>query len=166
MLDEAFSYVLGFLTFVAMVKFLSLLRFNRKIGELTSALSLATRPIINFFMFFTILFSAFAMFAFLIFGKLLLNYSTFISSMETLLAMMLMSFNFRELQEVNAVIGPIFFFAYILVLVFVVINVLVSILNESFYRIRAERELVSKDYKMVNFIMEQLSKVIGVGSGG
>lgn len=54
--------------------------------------------------------------------------------METLFSMMLMQFDFEGLNSANKIMGPIFFISYILVLVFIVMNILITILNDSFYR--------------------------------
>ena len=51
-----------------------------------------------------------------------------------------------------------------IVLVFVVINVLVSILNENFCRVKAQNIMVHNDYEMVDYMVRQLKRVIGFES--
>ena len=62
---------------------------------------LSIRPLINFMLFFGIIFWAFAMFGYAVFGKNNEDYYNLVASMETLFAMMLMNFNFEALYETN-----------------------------------------------------------------
>ena len=52
-------------------------------------------------LFFGIIFWAFAMFGYAVFGKNNEDYYNLVASMETLFAMMLMNFNFEALYETN-----------------------------------------------------------------
>ena len=147
-----------------MVKMLRLLRFNRKVAELSSALSLSIRPLLCFFLSFAILYTAFAQFAMLVFGRQVRDYATFTSTVETLFSMMLMNFSFNDLHKTNPVLGPVFFVLYVVVLAFVVINVLVAILNESYYKVKVERMETETDYQMVDYMMQQLKRLVGFNS--
>ena len=105
--DYIFSVILALLVFLATLKFLKLLRFNKKVTQLCSTLTLAAKPLLGFFITFLILFCAFAMMGTLAFGRENYDYHTFISTLETLFAMMLLSFNFSGLEEASRIIGPV-----------------------------------------------------------
>ena len=62
---------------------------------------LSIRPLINFMLFFGVIFWAFATFGYVVFGKSNEDYYNLVASMETLFAMMLMNFNFEALYETN-----------------------------------------------------------------
>ncbi|ELT88584.1 hypothetical protein CAPTEDRAFT_89348 [Capitella teleta] len=140
---------------------LRLLRFNRKVAELSSVLSLSMRPLFGFFVSFMILYVAFAQFALFTFGRTVKDYSNFASSIETLFSMMLMNFSFDDLQKADPILGPAFFLLYVVVLAFVVINVLVSILNESYNKVKVDGIETETDYKMVDYIIQQVQGIIG-----
>ena len=63
--------------------------------------------------FFTLMFG-YGSFAYFIFGRRLWTYRTFISTTETLLSVMLGSFNYRELVQVEPTLGPVFFFTLVM----------------------------------------------------
>ena len=107
MWDEIFGYVLGFLVFLGMLKLLKLLRFNKKVTELSTILYFAVKPLLGFLVSFWIIYFAFAQFGYLSFGHDLYDYRSIISTIETLMAMMLMSFNYKDLEERHRVLGPV-----------------------------------------------------------
>jgi hypothetical protein len=160
--DSAFTYCCGILVFLSMVKMLRLLRFNHKVAELSSVLSLSLRPLLGFFVSFLIIYVAFAQFAMLVFGRHVRNYANFGSTIETLFAMMLMNFSFDDLQQTDPVLGPAFFLVYVVVLAFVVINVLVAILNESYNKVKFGGVETETDYKMVDYIVGQFKGILGI----
>ena len=145
-----------------MIKMLKLLRFNRKVAELITTLDVATKPLLGFFVFFTIVYVAFAQFGLLVFGRTLREYSTFIATLESLFSMMLMNFNYSHLEGSDKVLGPLFFVVYVVVLAFVIINVLVSILNESYAQVKRRHLTSNDDYKMVNYIVRNFRKLLSI----
>lgn len=159
--DSAFTYCCGILVFLSMIKTLRLLRFNRKVAELSSVLSVSVRPLLCFFLSFIILYLAFAQFAMLVFGRHVEAYCHLTSALETLFSMMLMNFSFNDLQDTNPVLGPVFFLLYVVVLALVVINVLVAILNESYNKVKSEGIETETDYKMVDYILAQFKTLVG-----
>ncbi len=138
-----------------------MLRFNKKVVELTSTLRISVRPLANFFIFFAVIYFTFAQFGYIIFGRKHAGYFNLITTLETLFSMMLMNFDFDTLYETNKVLGPLFFLVYVIVLAFVVINMFVTILNESYYTIKSTSILTDDDYQMVDYVMEQIRNVFG-----
>ena len=59
----------------------------------------SVRPLLNFMMFFSIVYLAFAQFGFLIFGRTLADYSTIMSAVQSLFSIMLMDFSFDDLRR-------------------------------------------------------------------
>ena len=161
---EAFSYSCGLLVFISMVKLLRLLRFNRKVAELSSTLSISVRPLLTFIVPFINIFVAFALFAMTAFGCYIHDYTTFPSTVETLFSMMLKSFKFSDLRETSPVLGPIFFMLYTLILTIVVMSLLVAILNESYHNVKFNHVETETDYKMVDYMIQQLKCVLRITS--
>jgi len=80
--SEIFNYIIGILVFFATIKFLKLLRFNRKISLLADTLSNSSKELIHFSIIFQIVFMAFMQFFYLIYGKHLNIFKTFTRSCE------------------------------------------------------------------------------------
>lgn len=80
--SELFNYIIGFLVYFATLKFLKLLRFNRKISMLADTLSNSSKDLFHFSIIFNIVFLAFIQLFYLIFSKHLDIFKTFTSSCE------------------------------------------------------------------------------------
>ena len=90
------------------------------------------------------------------------EYRTVVTTLETLFSMLLMNFNFNAVHSAHRFLGPLFFFVYVLVIAFIVINMFITILNESLMRVRTLKTLTDTDYQMVAFISKQLRGLIGL----
>ena len=80
--SEVFNYIIGFLVFCATLKFLKLLRFNRKISMLADTLSNSSKDLFHFSIIFEIVFLAFIQLFYLIYSKHLDIFKTFTTSCE------------------------------------------------------------------------------------
>lgn len=99
--DEIFSLVLACVVFFATIKFIKMLKFNRRMGMLGDTIKEATKDLKYFSVTFFIYFGAFCMMAYVLFGKKLASYGSFIGSIESLFAFALGSFDFYELRDAN-----------------------------------------------------------------
>ena len=77
--------------------------------------------------------------------------------MDTILG----KFTLKEISEANRVLGPIFFYFYTVTMVFILINVFLSIINESFNAVRNDVEKQANDYEIVDFMVHRLKENIG-----
>lgn len=64
-------------------------------------------------------------------------------------------FNFFAMQLNSPFLGPFFFFCYTISVAYVLINMFLTILNESFAYVRDEVEKFDNDYEMVEFIIKK-----------
>ena len=60
MWDEAFGFVMALVVFVSTLKFIKMLRFNRRMGMMGDTLRIATRDLKSFCVIFFVYFFAFA----------------------------------------------------------------------------------------------------------
>ena len=87
--DELFSYLLAFVSFLSVLKMVHLLRFNRRISMLGCTLKRATADLTSFLFVFFIVFVAFFISGYILFGTQLPQYSKMVTSVETLLSVCL-----------------------------------------------------------------------------
>jgi polycystin 1L2 len=81
--------MIAFLVYMYTIRFIRLLRFNRKISVLGDTLMHVGKPIVNFMIVFIVAFCAFAMTAYIFFGRNLRTFRNFVTTLETLISMML-----------------------------------------------------------------------------
>ena len=129
---------------------------------LSSTLRLAADDMATFSVVFLIVLLAYAQFAYLLFGRYLISYSSFISTLETLLSTSLGGFNYDELSHINSVLGPIYFFSFVLVIVFALMNMFVSIINDTFTMVKNDIGLQSNEYEILDFMWARFQTWSGI----
>jgi len=162
--NELLLYIIGWLVFLATIKFLRLLRFNKRMSMLASTLRNCARSLVNFFLMFLIVFFAYVQFFYLLFFITINEFSTFLVASETCLQMILGRFNFFEMKGASPTLGPLFFLAYVISVALILINMFVTILNEAFADVRDDLTKQMNDYEIVDFIIKRLKAWTGVGA--
>ncbi|KAL3876324.1 hypothetical protein ACJMK2_034186 [Sinanodonta woodiana] len=162
--SEIFTYIIGWLVFFASLKFLKLLRFNKKISLLASTLKNSGRDLMHFSIIFNIVFLAFIQLFYLIYVKNVSDFKTFITAIETGIVMMMGKFDMYNMLMVNPVITQVFIFLFVVTITFIVVNMFLSILNEAFTNVRNNANKQNNDYEIVDFMMNRFKMWTGIGT--
>ena len=160
-LDEWFKCIIGIIVFLSILKVFRLLRFNRRMSMLQQVLKRCFTQLISFMIMFALAFLAFALLACLVFGQIMEGFGTFLDSCASLMDTLLGKFALKEMSQANRIIGPIFFYSYTVSMVFILINMFVTIINDTFTEVRSDVEKQSNDYEIVDFMIHRLKKNIG-----
>ena len=160
-LDDAYLGVLGFSVFCAFLKFLKLLRFNRRMSLLVQTIKVSSRPLISFFFMFMLFFMAYTHAAFLVFGPVNEDYATFITAAETMLSMTLGGFDFIGLQNSNRLVGPIFFISYMVFIFLILVNVFLSIVNDSFAEVANDVCNQPNEHEVLDYAIYLVKEHVG-----
>ncbi len=162
--DEVLCITTSIMLFTAMVKLLGLLRFNSHIARLSKLLQRAFQPLSSFALVFCVIFFAFSLLAYMLLGKQMATYSTFLSSLESQFSMMLMDFDFDAIRRADTVLGPLFFILFILFVVVLMTNMLVSIINDTFADTAGDQPY--EDEEVADFILENIKGIFSFGKWG
>ncbi|XP_033100581.1 polycystic kidney disease protein 1-like 2 [Anneissia japonica] len=154
-LDQLYYYIIGIVLFISTIKFLKLLRFNRKMLLLANTIGSCYKELLNFFFMFLIIFASYGACGYMLFGTRLYAYSTIVGTFESLFSTLLGKFDFEAMKQTNRILGPLFFFSFILMIVFILMNVFLTIVNEAFARTRAENEQMQNSLEIVDFMIER-----------
>ena len=154
--DVALCYVLGILVFFYTLRFLRLLRFNKNFAVLGKTLARISGPISSFCLPFFFAFLAFGLFAFSVFGTELNDYSSFQMTMVTQFSMTLGDFDFEALAMTNPLLGPLYFFGFVGMNVFILMNVFLAIINDSYAEVQEEEAEAKNEYEILEYISEQI----------
>lgn len=159
--DETYVTILAMLCFVATIKFLRLLRFNKRIALLSSTLSRSVTDLKLFMIMFGIVFMAYSQASYLIFGAFLGSYSGFLGSIQTLLALLLGDFDFGQLEGANAILGPIFFFTFMVFVYMYLMTMFMAILNDAYADCQAINDGMENELEICDYLYGKLCKVMG-----
>ncbi|VDL72269.1 unnamed protein product [Nippostrongylus brasiliensis] len=136
--QELYNNIASVILFLAWIKVFKYIGVNKTMNQLSATLSRSTKDIGGFAVMFAVFFFAYAQFAYLVFGTQILDYSTFISSAFALLRTILGDFNFSALEKTNRILGPLFFITYVFFVYFVLLNMFLAIINDSYVEVKAE----------------------------
>ena len=153
--DEIFGYLLAFLVFFANLKLLKLLRFNHRIYLFTKTLSKAAMPLFSFLIVFFVFYIAYSILHYSLFGPVLEEYNSFVTTIETLFSTVMGVFDFEIIRENNRILGPIIFFSFNMIMVMILMNVFLTILMDAFAEVQADENLKSKDFEVIEYMLQQ-----------
>ncbi|XP_068694084.1 polycystin-1-like protein 2 [Montipora foliosa] len=160
--DEALSIIMGLLVFLVTIRFLKLFRFNKRMSLIGSTIKNCAKPLMSFFVSFMLMFIAYAILAFLVFGVSNENFKTFLMTFETQTSIILGDFDYRNIEETNRVLGPWYFFTFMYFSVFYLLNMFMAIINDAFTDVKASNDKQQNEYEMVEFILSKFKEGFGL----
>ncbi|CAM1317953.1 Uncharacterised protein g6856 [Pycnogonum litorale] len=162
--DEIFGYFVGLLVFLANLKFLHLLRFNKRLGIIAATIKGCAAELSGFALCLLIIFLAFVQLFFLILGLHMADYASFISSVESSFSMMLGKFDFNKIRIAAPLLGPAIFFVFGFATTLIMLNLLLTIVIRTFDEVKSDMSKMPNDYEMVEFIVGKLKEAIGINT--
>jgi hypothetical protein len=144
-INDLFSFLLGFCCFFGTLKLLRLCHYNRRLALLSDTLKRASGELISFSFMFAIIYMAFLTLFYLQFNSLIWNFSTLLHTAQMLFEMLLLKFDARIISSSASFLGPFYFALFILFVVFICMNMFISIINDNFRRVRADVHQVDHD---------------------
>lgn len=153
--DQTYSGMVAIISFFVTLKFIKLLRFNRRVAMLSTTLKRAWNPLSSFGVMFSVIIIACVVFSNMVFGRELEEYRTYFQSLAAIIGLLLGKFSYHEFERADPTLGPLFFFAFNIFVNWIVMNVFIAILNEIIAEVHANEELQTNDYEMVDFVMEK-----------
>ncbi|KAK1161107.1 polycystin-2-like [Acipenser oxyrinchus oxyrinchus] len=138
--------------FISWVKVFKYISFNRTMSTLSSTLSHCAKDIIGFAVMFFIVFFAYAQLGYLLFGCQVDSFSSFKNCVFTQFLVILGEINFNELEQANRILGPIYFTTFVFFVFFVLLNMFLAIINDTYAEIKCDQSLQMTDYEVSDFI--------------
>lgn len=150
------SVFLALVIFLATMKFLRILKFNKHIAIMAKSISISKGPMISYSIVFIVVLVAFAIMGHMIFGRSAYMFSTYTRSLVNIFEMILgKGTNYDELESINRFLGPFFLFVYFFSMTIFLMNFFMAILNDSFTEAREILEQEStEDSEMSDFMGE------------
>jgi hypothetical protein len=137
--NDILTFVLGFCCFFGTIKLIRLGRFNRRLSLFVQTLRYAGKELVSFSLMFSIIFFSLVCLFYFLFISKIWSCSSFLNTSQMLFEMSLLKFNARELIRAAAVLGPVCFCSFIIIVVFICMSMFLSIINDSFQLARKNR---------------------------
>jgi hypothetical protein len=162
-INDVFICLLGFCCFFGSIKFLRLCRFHRRLSLLTETIRHAGKDLLSFTSMFFIVFMAYVALFYLLFASKIWGCSTLLNTYQMLFEMMVLKFNVTELLEADAFLGPFCFILFIFFVVFICMNMFISIIRNSFCTLRKNlAKTVNEDHDIFAFIFRKFKRWTGL----
>jgi len=155
-----YNNMVAVVVFFAWIKIFKYISFNRTMTQLQSTLSRCSKDIAGFAVMFFIIFLAYAQFGYLVFGTQVDDFSAFSESIFTLFRIILGDFDFHSIEEANRVIGPIYFITYVFFVFFVLLNMFLAIINDTYSEVKAEISAQKSEFEISDYIKRGYNKVL------
>lgn len=155
-----FNSAVAVMVFFAWVKVFKYISFNKTMTQLSSTLSSCAKDLAGFAVMFFIIFLAFAQLGYLIFGTQVKDFSSFESAIFTLFRIILGDFNFHELEEANRVLGPAYFMLYVFFVFFVLLNMFLAIINDTYSEVKADISQQKNEFEMGDYFKKGYNKMM------
>lgn len=131
--NDVLTFLMGFCCFFGTVKFLKLLRFNKRISMLQSTLAYAAKDLISFTVMFSVLFFAYLGLFYLLFHSKLWACSDPLKTAQMLFEMMLLKFDVSDLYAADMFLGPFCFTLFVIFVVFICMSMVLSKTSAVFF---------------------------------
>jgi polycystin 1L2 len=158
--DQFLAYFLGFCAFLVTLRFIKLLRFNKRIILFLAAFLRSLIELLSFSLVFLIVWLSFVQAIFLLMNSQTYEFSSFNKSMETCFQIILGKFNSNSFLLANSVLAPILFAAYNIVILFVMLNIFVTILIDHYNLTKQDENLYAQDPGLFNYIFSALKPLM------
>ncbi|KAM7016379.1 polycystin-2-like protein 1 [Passerculus sandwichensis] len=140
--------------FFAWIKIFKYISFNKTMTQLSSTLARCAKDILGFAIMFFIVFFAYAQLGYLLFGTQVENFSTFVKCIFTQFRIILGDFDYNSIDNANRVLGPLYFVTYVFFVFFVLLNMFLAIINDTYSEVKEELSS-QKDELQLSDILKQ-----------
>jgi hypothetical protein len=145
-------------TVLSFLKLLKYFRLNDRLNVLTRTLGESQDSIIGVLLIFFLVVTAFAMTGHGLFGLGVWAFRSVDSSYSTLLLMLVGQFDYKAMKNENRVLAGFFFWAYIILGLFCLLNFLIGVLMEAFAEVSQSRTVLPLESILVK-TFEDLKKL-------
>ena len=158
--DNAFVIVMALLTFVATIRILQILGYNRRMTQLVEVITGAGADLLSFALVFGIIYSAYVMSGYLLFGPYVKGYRSLFVSFGSLTNSIIGKNHLEIIASAGPVLAEVYFFSYILIVILIMISMFAVILNTSISTVRQEIQ-AEKVYGLTNVIADSIKDIFG-----
>ncbi|CAG9823551.1 unnamed protein product [Phaedon cochleariae] len=147
-----FNNIIAVDLFVIYMKIFKFLNFNKTMSQLNNTLKKCASDILGFSVMFFIIFFAYTELGYLIFGSQVESFSSFGIAMFTLLRTILGDFDYHEIEQANRLLAPFYFLSYIFLVFFVLLNMFLAIINDTYADVKTEIAIAPDELQMSGYL--------------
>ncbi|CAF3336661.1 unnamed protein product [Rotaria socialis] len=155
-----FNNIIAFTVFLAWIKIFKYVSFNKTMTQLSTTLSRCAKDVLGFSVMFMIVFLAYAQLGYLLFGTMVEDYKSFAISIFTLFRIILGDFDFEAILEAHRILGPIFFLTYVFFVFFVLLNMFLAIINDTYSEVKSDLSTQKSEFELGDYFKRSYEKML------
>ncbi|XP_074619746.1 polycystin-2-like protein 1 [Acropora palmata] len=155
-----FNNMVAIAVFFAWIKVFKYISFNKTMTQLSATLNNCAKDVGGFAVMFFIIFLAYAQLGYLVFGTQVRDFSTFADAIFTLFRIILGDFDFHALEAANRVLGPIFFITYVFFVFFVLLNMFLAIINDTYAEVKSNIASQKSEFEIGDYFKRGYQKML------
>ncbi|XP_069958832.1 polycystin-2 isoform X1 [Cherax quadricarinatus] len=159
--QSQFNNGVAVLVFFSWFKLFKYISFNKTMTQLFTTLSKCAKDVAGFTIMFFIVFFAYCQLGYLLFGTQVEDFSTFLNSVFTLLRTILGDFNFHDIEAANRILGPIFFISYVFFVFFVLLNMFLAIINDTYTEVKFDLAGQRNEFEIADYFKRGYNNMMG-----
>ena len=150
-----FHYVtlLALAAFLTQLALLHILRYNKTIAILATALTKSFSDVIGILFIILVFSSAFASFMYVVYGPSLDEYSSMMATYTALFSGSIGKFDFHQVIEAMGLTGSIVLLLFLLCIMYIYLNLFVTILSEYMSALRGDPSVVPNDHEVITHML-------------
>uniref|UniRef100_A0A8C2U7Y5 Polycystin 2 like 1, transient receptor potential cation channel n=1 Tax=Coturnix japonica TaxID=93934 RepID=A0A8C2U7Y5_COTJA len=146
--------------FFAWIKIFKYISFNKTMTQLSSTLARCAKDILGFAIMFFIVFFAYAQLGYLLFGTQVENFSTFVKCIFTQFRIILGDFDYNSIDNANRVLGPVYFVTYVFFVFFVLLNMFLAIINDTYSEVKEELSSQKDELQLSDILKQSYNRTL------
>ncbi|KAK3090330.1 hypothetical protein FSP39_010980 [Pinctada imbricata] len=162
--DNSFNVVLATLVFIATIRILRILGYNKRFSEVASVISHAAGELMGFSVVFGIIYFAYISLGYLLFGVSLKEYRSPFATWGSLTNALIGKNSLDKMLAVAPQMAQFYYFTYVFCVLMTLATMFAAILNKSISEVRAESSKEPETFGITNLLTKSIQDVFGFAS--
>ncbi|CAF1134495.1 unnamed protein product [Adineta ricciae] len=154
-LNDLFNFLLSFCCFLGTIKLIDILRFYERLSIFTRTLNHIRRELFLFMLMFLMIFFSFICLFYQLFHSKIWSCSSLLRTSAMLFEKSLLKFDVKNFYTSNEILGRISFTLFIVFVVFICMNMFISIIVDSFRLIQHQVNFISNENDEIFIYMKK-----------
>ena len=152
MLYTSQVYANSFNTILTFLKLLKYVRLNPRLNVLTMTISTCQQSIVGVLVLFVFIIVGYGITGWTLYGINIQGYRNLGVSMSTLLRMLVGDMDYEAMRNENRFLTPVFFWSFVILALFLLLNFLIAIISEAFAKISGKAFAQSFDEIFLRYV--------------
>ncbi|XP_060073664.1 uncharacterized protein LOC132553437 [Ylistrum balloti] len=160
--DIVFNVITGILVFIATIRILRILGYNKRMTQLAAVISNAASDLAGFGVVFGIVFFAYVSFGYLLFGIYIYEYRNLFTSLGSLANALIGKNSLDSMIRAVPNWSQMYYFTYVFFVILTLMTMFAVILNQSISEVRADLNKTPQTYGIMDVLGNSVKDILGM----